>query len=59
MSYKSSSLNLWGTETKTVKLDIDAHTDRVHISTTGATQPLKIHPKLHLVDAVNGDITDE
>ena len=56
MAYKSSSLNLWSVEDGLSKLDIDAHSDRVDFTTTGS-QPLKIHPALHLVHS-GGDISD-
>ena len=56
MSYKSHSLNLWAVEDDATKLDIDAHSDRIDITTTGS-QSVKIHPALHLVSG-SGDITD-
>ena len=56
MAYKSSSLNLWSVEDGLTKLDIDSHTDRIDFTTTGS-QPLKIHPALHLVHS-GGDISD-
>ena len=56
MLFKSSSLNLWDIETKQTKLDIDAHDDRIDLVTTGS-QPLKVHPTLHLVHSA-GDIVD-
>ncbi len=57
MSYKSHSLNLWAVEDGLTKLDIDCHSDRIDVTCTN-NQPVKIHPKLHLVDSVNGDIPD-
>jgi len=57
MSYKSSSINLWDTETKLTKLDIDCHNDRIDISTTGA-QPVKILTALHLKNENGVDITN-
>jgi len=56
MSFKSHSLNLWAVEDSQTKFDCDAHSDRVDFTTTGS-QPLKIHPALHLVHS-GGDITD-
>lgn len=53
--HKSTSLNLWDVETKGSKLDIDCHQFEVDFLTTGG-QPIKVHPNLHLVDGVNGDI---
>ncbi|MGB2264767.1 MAG: hypothetical protein ACPH3C_06245 [Glaciecola sp.] len=57
MSFKSNSLNLWAVEDDATKVDIDCHTDRLDITSTGS-QVIKIHPALHLVDGVNGDIAD-
>jgi hypothetical protein len=36
MSSKSSSLNLWGLETKDTKFDVDCHDDRVDFTVTGS-----------------------